>query len=220
VHSLKRGVDLLISVLSLPLVLVVMTVAVVCIVVDDPGTPFHASTRVGRDGRPFRLLKLRSLRLGAERKAAITVKADLRLTRVGTALRRYRIDELPQLLNVLRGEMSFVGPRPEDPRFVSGYSESDRIVLRVPPGIAGLAQLEFHDEVERLDPTDPEGSYRREILPRKLAIDRAYVARASTPLDLAILWNTALLVLFGKDPAPFVERVLRPDGEPPDLRML
>src|SRR5258708_25867396 len=150
---------------TLPLTLVVTIVAIVVIVLDAPGVPIHVSTRVGRGGRPFRLLKLRTMRLGTAGQGPITVKDDVRLTRAGRVLRRSRIDELPQLVNVIRGEMSFVGPRPEDPAFVDAYSSSDRIVLSVHPGIAGLAQLAFHNEAHRVDPLDPAGSYRRATPP-------------------------------------------------------
>lgn len=149
------------------------------------------------------------MRLGTDSEVRVTIGDDPRLTRVGRLLRRSHVDELPQIINILRGEMSLVGPRPEDPRFVREYAAVDRTVLRAVPGIAGLAQLEFHDEASLLDPFDPEGTYRRVILPRKLAIDRVYLARASMLLDLEILWHTALLVLGWKDPRSFVDRVVR-----------
>lgn len=206
---MKRGFDLLVSIATLPITLLLTIIGAVLVLVDDPGPPFHLSTRVGRHGRAFRLLKLRTMHLDTASEMRLTIDDDPRLTRIGKFLRRFRIDELPQVVNILRGEMSLVGPRPEDPRFVQEYGQADHIVLRAVPGIAGLAQLEFHDEATLLDPLDPEGTYRRDILPRKLAIDRVYVAHASMLLDLAILWNTALLILGWKDPRRFVERVVR-----------
>ena len=112
------------------------------------------------------------------------------MTTLGRALRRARLDELPQLFNVVRGEMSLVGPRPEDPRFVALYSEEQRAVLALRPGITGAAQLVFRDEAALLDPADPDGSYIRAVLPRKLAIDLEYARGRSLAGDLRIMGMT------------------------------
>ena len=114
---------------------------------------------------------------------------------VGRILRRYRIDELPQLFNVLRGEMSLVGPRPEDPRFVDWTDPVHRRVFTAKPGITGLAQLDFHDEAQRLFGLDVEERYRREILPAKLRLDLEYLDHRSTLLDLRILARTVRTIL-------------------------
>jgi len=125
----------------------------------------------------------------------LTGPDDPRVTRVGRILRRYRIDELPQLINVVRGEMSLVGPRPEDPAFVDMSDPLHRRVFTAKPGITGLAQLQFHDEAELLLGADPERRYRDEILPAKLLLDAEYLDRRTTLLDLQILLRTVGAVL-------------------------
>ena len=120
----------------------------------------------------------------------LTMSGDPRVTRLGRVLRRYRIDELPQLVNVVRGEMSLVGPRPEDPSFVDLSDPLHRRVFSARPGITGLAQLEFHDEAERLEGPDAERLYRDEILPAKLRLDAAYLDQRTTLMDLRILART------------------------------
>jgi lipopolysaccharide/colanic/teichoic acid biosynthesis glycosyltransferase len=128
--------------------------------------------------------------------AAITGASDPRVTRLGLILRRHRIDELPQLVNVVRGEMSMVGPRPEDPRFVDWSDPVHRRVFMAKPGITGLAQLEFHDEAQLLVGPDIDALYRRDILPAKLRLDIEYLDHRSMALDLQILGRTVRTILF------------------------
>jgi lipopolysaccharide/colanic/teichoic acid biosynthesis glycosyltransferase len=127
--------------------------------------------------------------------SSVTTSGDPRVTRLGRLLRRYRIDELPQLINVMRGEMSLVGPRPEDPVFVDLSDPLHRRVFSARPGITGLAQLAFHDEAERLVGPDAEQRYREEILPAKLLLDADYLDRRSTVLDVRIIVRTVRTVL-------------------------
>ena len=163
---------------------------------DSRGPLFYQAVRCGRDGQPFRMLKFRSMVPQAPSQGPIiTAGGDPRITRVGRFLRRTRLDELPQLWNVLRGDMSLVGPRPEDPRFVAHYTQEQREVLSVRPGISGLAQIEFRDEEQMLPADDPERFYIREILPRKLAIDLHYVRHRSARGDLRILARTLTAML-------------------------
>ena len=185
---MTRALDLLIAAPLLVLLSPVILLLAAAIALTSPGPPFHGATRAGRGGRPFTMWKLRTMR--PVRGAAITTAGDPRITRVGGALRAARLDELPQLWNVVRGEMGIVGPRPEDPRFVALYTGAQREVLGVRPGITGVAQLDFRDEARLLDPRDPEGSYARVVLPRKLAIDLEYVRRRSLAGDLVILGRT------------------------------
>ncbi|TME42620.1 MAG: sugar transferase [Chloroflexi bacterium] len=185
---MKRALDLAVAVPLLVILSPVLVALAAAVRLTSRGPAFHRATRVGRDGRPFTMLKLRTMRAGPG--AAITTRDDPRVTALGRALRRARLDELPQLLNVLRGDMSIVGPRPEDPRFVALYTAEQRAVLALRPGITGAAQLAFRDEAALIDPRDPEGSYARAVLPRKLAIDLDYVRRRSLALDLAIMART------------------------------
>jgi len=184
----KRALDLAVAVPLLVILSPVLVALAAAVRLTSRGPAFHRATRVGRDGRPFTMLKLRTMRAGPG--AAITTRDDPRMTALGRALRRARLDELPQLMNVVRGEMSIVGPRPEDPRFVALYSEEQRAVLALRPGITGAAQLVFRDEAALLDPADPDGSYIRAVLPRKLAIDLEYARGRSLAGDLRIMGMT------------------------------
>jgi len=184
----KRALDLAVAVPLLVILSPVLVALAAAVRLTSRGPAFHRATRVGRDGRPFTMLKLRTMRAGPG--AAITTRDDPRVTALGRALRRARLDELPQLMNVVRGEMSIVGPRPEDPRFVALYSEEQRAVLALRPGITGAAQLVFRDEAALLDPADPDGSYIRAVLPRKLAIDLEYARGRSLAGDLRIMGMT------------------------------
>ena len=185
---MKRALDLAVAVPLLVILSPVLVALAAAVRLTSRGPAFHRATRVGRDGRPFTMLKLRTMRAGPG--AAITTRDDPRMTALGRALRRARLDELPQLMNVVRGEMSLVGPRPEDPRFVALYSEEQRAVLALRPGITGAAQLVFRDEAALLDPADPDGSYIRAVLPRKLAIDLEYARGRSLAGDLRIMGMT------------------------------
>ena len=161
----------------------------------DRGPFLYRASRVGEGGALFTVLKVRTMAVGSVG-AGITRPGDPRITRVGRLLRRYRLDELPQLVNVLRGEMSLVGPRPEDPAFVDWSNPVHRRVFTAKPGITGLAQLEFHDESKRLFGPDVEDRYRTEILPAKLRFDLDYLDRRSLWLDLSIMART-VRTLFG-----------------------
>jgi len=167
---------------------------------DSPGSPLFRARRIGRDGGTFTCFKLRTMRSSEPgRGPALTTGLDPRITRVGRLLRRYRLDELPQLWNVARGEMLLVGPRPEDPRFVDFSDPVHRRVFRATPGITGLTQLAYSKEATLLDLVDPERHYRHEILPAKLELDRRYLDRRSLRLDLWILGQT-VFAAFGHPP--------------------
>ncbi len=136
----------------------------------------------------------------ASRGAGITTRGDPRITRVGAWLRHFKLDELPQLWNVLRGEMSLVGPRPEDPRYLQYYTPAQRAVLSVPPGITGAAALAYRHEERFLQGPDWQETYIRQVLPAKLELELAYLHRRTFWTDLAILGQT-VLVLFKKEHA-------------------
>jgi lipopolysaccharide/colanic/teichoic acid biosynthesis glycosyltransferase len=183
---------------------------------DSPGSPFHVAERVGQGGRLFRVLKFRTMWIGATTAGpGITLVNDPRVTPVGRVLRRCRLDELPQLWNVVRGEMDLVGPRPEDPRYVDLSDPLHRLVFQARPGITGLAQLLHIDEAASIDPVDPDGSYRTRVLPPKLRLDAAYLSQRSARLDLWILVQT-LAAVAGRGPdALTVSRRLGGAWQPP-----
>lgn len=198
----KRLFDLAFSALALVLLAPLLTAVALWIRFDSPGGTFFRQTRIGRAGQPFRIYKFRTMQAGADAAGpAITVGADARITRAGHWLRRTKLDELPQFINVFTGDMSIVGPRPEVPRYVALYPEAMRdIVLSVRPGITDLASIEFRDESALLGQSgDPERTYVEQILPVKLRHAADY-ARAHTLWgDLQIMVRTAQ-ALWGSRP--------------------
>jgi lipopolysaccharide/colanic/teichoic acid biosynthesis glycosyltransferase len=190
----KRAFDVAVSAAGLVLASPVILAAAVAVKLESPGSAFYGGTRVGKDGRTFRILKLRTMRPQSGG-PAVTAGDDPRITSVGRLLRRTKIDELPQLLNVLKGDMSLVGPRPEDPRYVALYTPEQRSVLTVRPGITGPTVLKFIDEEQVLRGGDPESVYVADVMPQKLAADLQYVKTASFAGDLSILGRTFLAVV-------------------------
>lgn len=164
-------------------------------VILDSGRPvFYSQRRVGKGFRPFLLHKFRSMTVNS-RGPTITVSGDRRITIVGSFLRATKLDELPQFWNVLRGEMSLVGPRPELPEFVALFPERYEMVLQVQPGITDLASIEFRDEGAILARSaDPQSEYVRTILPAKLDLAEEYIRRQSLWLDVELLWKTFVVV--------------------------
>jgi len=197
---MKRLLDIAVSGAGLVLTSPILLAAAIAVKVETHGPVFYGGSRVGKDGRAFRILKLRTMRAGADQQGpAVTAGGDPRITAVGRFLRRTKIDELPQLLNVLKGEMSLVGPRPEHPDYVARYTPEQRRVLTVRPGITGPAALAFVNEEEKLEEeklrgADPEAAYLADVMPQKLAVDLEYVDSASVRGDLRILGRTLLVV--------------------------
>ena len=194
---IKRALDILVSTLALLLLWPLASVVALAIWCEDGRPVLFRQIRVGRNGRPFRILKFRTMRVASAcRGPLVTVPGDARITRVGRFLRDWKLDELPQFLNILRGEMSLVGPRPEVRRFVRAHAAEYREILRVRPGLTDLASIAYRDEAELLaDCDDPEAEYVRQLLPDKLRLTREYVRRASLGFDLWIVLCTALAVL-------------------------
>lgn len=188
----KRLLDIVGSLAGLLLLALPGALVALAIRLDSPGPVFFRQERVGRHGRPFRIHKFRTMRVDAERAGQLTVGDDQRVTRVGRFLRAHRLDELPQVIDVLRGDMSLVGPRPEVPRYVALYPAGLRErVLAVRPGITDPASLAFRGEAAQLAAAaDPEREYVEVILPRKLALAADYADRASLWTDLALIWRT------------------------------
>jgi lipopolysaccharide/colanic/teichoic acid biosynthesis glycosyltransferase len=195
---IKRVFDLVIAVGALLVLAPVLAVVACAIKLDSPGPIFFRQERVGRHGVPFRIHKFRTMRAapaGADN-LLLTVGDDPRITRVGAWLRRTRLDELPQLLDVLRGRMSMVGPRPEVPRYVAHYPPALRErALAVRPGLTDPASLEFLDEAQVLaQAADPEREYIQTLLPRKVALAAQYAEQASVGSDLQVLLRTVGLL--------------------------
>jgi lipopolysaccharide/colanic/teichoic acid biosynthesis glycosyltransferase len=187
----KRVFDVAIAALALLLLSPLLVGVALVIRLDSPGPVFFRQVRVGRHGVPFRIRKFRTMRAGAPG-LALTVGADPRITKSGRWLRRTRIDELPQLIDVLQGTMSLVGPRPEVPEYVAHYPPHLRArALAVRPGITDPASLDSMDESERLAcAADPEREYIEVIMPAKLARAVDYAERASLRTDIAVLCRT------------------------------
>ena len=196
---MKRSFDLLMALVLLVLLCPVLLLIGLAVALTSPGGAFFRQVRVGRGGRPFGLLKFRSMRPGSEVQGQLTIGGrDPRVTAVGYWLRKTKLDELPQLWNVLVGHMSIVGPRPEVPRYVERYTPEQRDVLRLRPGITGMASIDYIDENEILARSqDPERAYIEEVMPAKLALDLRYVREHNLWLDLRIIGATASKVLFG-----------------------
>ncbi len=192
---MKRFMDVSIAAALLlaaaPLFLLIMC----AIWLDDPGPVIYRGQRVGRGGALFFIRKFRTMRVRQGMQSQITLRGDPRVTRVGRFLRATKLDELPQLLNVLRGEMSLVGPRPEAPCYVSDYTPEQRQVLTVRPGITGATQVLFRHEEQILTGADPERYYRSVVMPAKLTIDLEYVRHWSLWLDLKIMAHTLLALV-------------------------
>jgi lipopolysaccharide/colanic/teichoic acid biosynthesis glycosyltransferase len=194
----KRLFDLLLASIGLALLSPLLLVIAIAIKLDSAGPVFYRQQRVGWQGVPFRIHKFRTMAHDAlDAGPQITVGADERITRVGAVLRRHKLDELPQLIDVLQGTMSLVGPRPEVPRYVALYPPDLRArVLSVRPGITDLASITFRNESEQLArAADPEREYVQVVMPRKLALAASYADAPSLGQDLRILWRTLRLLM-------------------------
>jgi len=191
-RSGKRAVDLVVAACGLIALTPVFAIVACCIKVTSRGPILYRQTRMGRDGHPFTILKFRSMAARISRQdPAITVAGDPRVTAIGRLLRHYKVDELPQLWNVLRGDMSLVGPRPEVPIYLAQYTDEQRGVLSARPGITDPASLAYRHEEELLAMhAEPERFYRAQILPDKLARNLAYLSNISLRTDLRIILET------------------------------
>lgn len=189
---IKRFFDIAVSCLALLLLSPLMVIVAALVKLDSPGPILYRGLRTGRDGVPFGMLKFRTMISNAEQVGGTsTAETDPRITRVGNFLRRTKLDELPQLMNVLRGEMSLVGPRPEVEEYTRLYSNEERAILSVRPGITDLSSIQFrrlNATLARVD--DPDRYFAEKILPHKNRLRMEYVRRRSFLLDLKILFQT------------------------------
>ena len=193
----KRVMDIAISAAALCVLWPVFLLIALAIVIDDPGPVFYRQVRVGRGGGPFRIFKFRTMVVDADKKGlSITVGRDSRITRVGAFLRKTKLDELAQLLNVLCGQMSFVGPRPEVPRYVELYTPYQRQVLLVRPGITDYASIAYRNENDLLaGADDPEKMYIETIMPDKIELNMKYLREISPLADLRLILKTVIAVI-------------------------
>jgi lipopolysaccharide/colanic/teichoic acid biosynthesis glycosyltransferase len=188
----ERCFDLAVTIILLPVIVLVGAAIVLAIYIDSPGPAIYRSRRIGKNGVPFAMLKFRKMRADAG-SHPLTVADDERFTPIGRFLAATRLDELPQVWNVLRGEMRLVGPRPEVEYFVAQFREQYAEILSATPGITGVAQLRFVDEKSLLHGPDPAATYRDRVLPEKIKIDLGYVRSRTLSGDLLILARTVVL---------------------------
>lgn len=195
-EACRRMLDIAAATGGLVLLSPLLLLIAVLVKWDSPGPILFLGERVGRHGRPFHLFKFRTMVAGAARSGpGITAHGDPRVTRVGRFLRRTKLDELPQLLNVLKGDMSLVGPRPEDPRYVALYTAAQQRVLDVRPGMTSPASVRFRDEEDLLQGEDWERVYREEIMAAKLQIELDYLEHRSVWRDVAVIAETVLALV-------------------------
>jgi lipopolysaccharide/colanic/teichoic acid biosynthesis glycosyltransferase len=194
--AVARVLDCILAALVLVLAAPLWLAIAVAIVVDERGPVLYRARRVGQGGREFDMYKFRKMRSDAAG-PRLTVSGDARFTRVGGFLARTKLDELPQLLNVLRGEMALVGPRPEDPSFVADFPGAFDAITRVRPGITGLSQIQYRDESALLVGDDFEALYRELLLPQKIALDLFYARHRCLALDLRVLAWTVVAIVTG-----------------------
>ena len=197
--ALKRAMDIVLSAGGIAVLSPVLLLIALAIVIDSRGGVFYRQVRVGRNGREFRIFKFRTMVSDADKRGLlITVGADSRITRVGKILRKTKLDELAQLFNVLKGDMSFVGPRPEVPRYVAMYTPAQRNVLLVRPGITDYASVAYRDENDLLaGADDPERVYIEEIMPANLELNRQYLSQIGVLTDLKLIFSTVIAVVRG-----------------------
>jgi len=226
--SAKRMLDVTLAGMALIVVAPLLALLAIVIRLAGPGPIFYRAQRVGRDRRPFTMYKLRTMRIGDAPTTVITAHGDPRIFPLGRLLRRLKLDELPQLVNILRGEMSIVGPRPEDPSMVKRfYAPFYYKSFDVPPGLTSPGSIYAYTHGEaRLDLRDAERSYGEQLLPIKMALDLVYVARAGVGYDIALICRTVWTLgtaLLGRRSFPLppelpeAQRILRREG---DTRML
>ena len=194
---MKRAFDVLVSLIVLVLFFPIGLLLAFLIVIESKGGVFYYQERVGRDQQLFSLIKFRSMRINAELLGQLTVGSrDPRITKVGYFIRKFKLDEFPQFINVLKGDMSIVGPRPEVSKYVALYTQEQLKILTVKPGITDYASIAYFHENEILaQATDPEKAYIEEVMPAKIELNQRYLAKPTLSADLKIMLLTFLKML-------------------------
>jgi lipopolysaccharide/colanic/teichoic acid biosynthesis glycosyltransferase len=189
---MKRLFDIILAIISLLILFPALVIIAIWIMLDSRGGIFYLQNRVGKDNKDFNIFKFRSMHPGADAKGLLTVGGrDPRVSNAGYYLRKLKLDELPQLLNILSGDMSFVGPRPEVRKYVELYNEQQMKVLEARPGLTDYASLQYFDENEILEKSpDPEKDYIEMIMPAKLELNLQYIRERSFLLDIRIIFQT------------------------------
>lgn len=193
---LKRIFDITLSLFGLIILLPFMLIIAILIKLDSKGPVFFKQIRVTKNGREFKIFKYRTMRVGSDKYSQITVGKDGRITKLGSFLRKYKLDEIPQLINVLIGDMSLVGPRPEVPKYVALYTDEQKEILKVRAGITDYASIEFSDENDLLaSEEDPEKAYIEKIMPKKIELNKKYLSEISILTDIKIILLTIKKIL-------------------------
>ena len=193
---LKRIFDITLSLFGLIILLPFMLIIAILIKIDSKGPVFFKQIRVTKNGKEFKIFKYRTMRVGSDKYSQITVGKDGRITKIGSFLRKYKLDEIPQLINVLIGDMSVVGPRPEVPKYVALYTDEQKEILKVRAGITDYASIEFSDENDLLaSEEDPEKAYIEKIMPKKIELNKKYLSETSVLTDIKIILLTIKKIL-------------------------
>ena len=194
---MKRAFDIIFSLLVLAFFLP-FGIIIAILILSSPGGVFYRQERIGKNGIPFMLFKFRSMRTNSDQSGSLTVgMKDSRITKIGVFIRKYKLDEFPQFINVLFGSMSVVGPRPEVKEFVDLYTEKQRKILEVKPGITDYASLEYFNENEVLAQSDdPKKTYFEEVMPHKIMINQKYLSQPTLSHDLSIIAKTVKRIVF------------------------
>lgn len=193
---LKRIFDIILSLFGLIILLPFMLIIAIFIKLDSKGTVFFKQIRVTKNGREFKIFKYRTMRVGSDKYSQITVGKDDRITKIGSFLRKYKLDEIPQLINVLIGDMSLVGPRPEVPKYVALYTDEQKEILKVRAGITDYASIEFSNENDLLAlEEDPEKAYIEKVMPKKIELNKKYLSEISILTDIRIILLTIKKIL-------------------------
>ena len=194
---MKRLFDIIVAGAGLLLLAPLFAGVAMLIKLDSPGPVFFKQERIGRGFRPFWIYKFRTMRHDAPENMQLTVGADARITRIGGFLRRSKLDELPQLFNILVGDMTLVGPRPEVPRYVEAFHRDYQEILTVRPGLTDLASLKYRDEAALLGQSaDPEQEYLHRVLPDKIRLGKEYIRCSSLAFDMNLIMKTVRKVIF------------------------
>ena len=193
---LKRIFDITLSLFGLIILLPFMLIIAILIKLDSKGPVFFKQIRVTKNEIEFKIFKYRTMRVGSDKYSQITVGKDNRITKIGAFLRKYKLDEIPQLINVFIGDMSLVGPRPEVPKYVAFYTDEQKEILKVRAGITDYASIEFSDENDLLaSEEDPEKAYIEKIMPKKIELNKKYILEISILTDIKIILLTIKKIL-------------------------
>ncbi|MEX6493822.1 sugar transferase [Fusobacterium animalis] len=192
----KRIFDIMISFVGLVILFPFILIIALLIKIDSKGPVFFKQIRVTKNGKEFKIFKYRTMRVGSDKYSQITVGKDDRITKIGSFLRKYKLDEIPQLINVLIGDMSLVGPRPEVPKYVALYTDEQKEILKVRAGITDYASIEFSNENDLLaSEEDPEKVYIEKIMPKKIELNKKYLSEVSILTDIKIILLTIKKIL-------------------------